>query len=69
MPPYRMRGKTASELTEEMAKNSTASFLIGHRTVLAEKGAQEKNIQLIDAILRQRTGEVSPRISVLLAFT
>lgn len=64
VPPYHMHGQIATELTDEVVKNSTASFLIGHRIVLVKNGAQEKKIQLIDAILRQKTGEDYPRISI-----
>lgn len=63
VPPGKIIGRHIIEIFENNVRNSSAQFIYEHRTVLLEKGMNDKKIQLIDALL-ERSYDDYPRISV-----
>ncbi|XP_055307695.1 uncharacterized protein LOC129571849 isoform X2 [Sitodiplosis mosellana] len=63
VPSLKMRGRRYVEIFEDSVKNTSAQFMSEHRTVLLEKGMNEKKVLLIDALLK-RPNEDYPKISI-----
>lgn len=64
VPSFKMRGRQVIDIYDDSVKNTTVEFISAHRSVLHEKGANDRKIQLIDTLVKQSSDGDYPRISI-----
>lgn len=63
-PPVRIKGSKLIDVHEDSVKRTTAKYMRAYRTVLEQKGSNEKKIQLIEALSEVSSNDEFRKISI-----